>query len=126
MINPNIKYSILKSLIGTSYKFQKLLHHSCDRYYITSKLILPKEKDIFIKEIGKIHNCTLSSIDYVPSLDFKTIKVMYSLCYSVRPLLQHIKSKQRHTKRQYIDYCFYSMMPTAVLLDAGNILLLST
>ena len=40
VINPNTKHSILRPL-GLCYTFQGLLHHSFDRYHITTKLILP-------------------------------------------------------------------------------------
>ena len=56
VINPNTKHSILRPSFGTLYKIQGLLHPSFDRHYITTKLFLPKEQDVLIKEIGHIHN----------------------------------------------------------------------
>ena len=63
--------------------------------HITTKLILAYEKDVFIKEIGQVHNWTLNFKGFTHSSHFKTINVMYTLCYSVRPLLQHSKNKQK-------------------------------
>ena len=75
------------------YKFQGLLHHSFDMNYNTTKLGLSKERDVYLKEQGMfiIVHC---SKGYTPS-GFKTINVVYSLCHSVHPLLQHSKSKQK-------------------------------
>ena len=77
----------------TLYKFQELLHNLFNRYYINTKLILLKEQDVFIKEIGHCHNCTLSSKGYTPSSDFKVINVVYSVFHSVRSLLQYFRNK---------------------------------
>ena len=43
VINPCTEHSVLRPSFGTLYKFDRLLHHSFDGYYITTKLILPKE-----------------------------------------------------------------------------------
>ena len=44
VINSNTQHSILTPCFGPSNEFLGLLHHSFDRYYITTKLILPEEK----------------------------------------------------------------------------------
>ena len=95
-MKPNATHSILRPSLGTSYNFQRLLHHSFDRYYITPKLILPKEKDV-VKEIGHVHNCTLSFRAYTPS-DFKIRNVMYSLSFSYTSIAI-FKNKQNAYKK---------------------------
>ena len=74
VIHLNNEPSILRPSFGTLYKFQGLLHHSFDRYYMIIKLILPKERHIFIKEMGEVHHYTLCSSGYIPS-DFQTINI---------------------------------------------------
>ena len=66
LINPNAKHYILRPSFGTLYKFQGILNHSVNRYYITTKLIIPKKEDVFIKEVGHIHNFTLNQNRYMP------------------------------------------------------------
>ena len=55
LINPNPKHSTLRPPFGTLYTFQGLSHWSFDRYDITSKLILTREKDIHTKEMGHVY-----------------------------------------------------------------------
>ena len=43
-----MQHNILRNYFGTFCKFQGLLHHSFDRYYITTKLNLPKEQNDFL------------------------------------------------------------------------------
>ena len=105
VINPNTKHSIARLSFGTSYTFQGLLHISFDTCYITTKLILSKDKNVLIKEIGHVNNCTLSSKGYKPPLDFKTLNIMYSLCHSVSPLLQLFKNKM-HARIEHMDFSY--------------------
>ena len=98
VINPKTKHSTLRSSFGTLFKFQRLVHHSFDRYCISTKLILAKEQGAFIQEIGHVHNCMLSQKGCMSS-DFKTINVMYSVWHSIKPLLQHFKNKQKAYKK---------------------------
>ena len=86
VINSNTKHTILRPCFGISYKFQELLNHSFDGYCITVNLILPIEQDVFINEIGNVHNFVLSHKGYTPSSDFKTQNVRYSFFCSFRPL----------------------------------------
>ena len=59
VINTNTQHSTLRLYFRILYKFQQLLHNSFGRYYIT-KIILPQEKDVLIRETGHVHNCLLS------------------------------------------------------------------
>ena len=41
-----MEHSVLRLSLGNKYKFQGLLHHLLNRYYFTTYLVLPKEKDV--------------------------------------------------------------------------------
>ena len=77
----------------TDRALREVINPNTNRYYITTKLILPKEQNAFIKEIGHIHNCTLVQKWYNSSSDFETINVVYSFCHSFRYILQCFKNK---------------------------------
>ena len=103
VINANTKISTLRTF-WDFYKFQGLFHHSFHRYYITITMIIPKEKDIFIKEIGHIPKCTLSPKDYTLSLKFKTMNVMYFCVLQLGLYCNILKINKMYTEIQYTDY----------------------
>ena len=44
-IKPELKKNILKFSYGINYKYEGMLAHSFDRFYVVTKFILPSFKD---------------------------------------------------------------------------------
>ena len=93
VINTNTEHSILRLPFRLCISFTDSFY----RYYINTKFIYLKKRMFFIKEIGHVHHCTLSSKDYSSSY-FKTINAINSLCHLVRTLLLQFKIRQKYTK----------------------------
>ena len=44
-IKPEVKKNILKFVFGINYKYEGMLVHSFDRFYVVTKFSLPSTKD---------------------------------------------------------------------------------
>ena len=56
--NPEIQKNILKFGYSINYKYEGMLAHSFDRFYIVTKFILPSMGDIKFSNLHFDHSCT--------------------------------------------------------------------
>ena len=70
-IMPELKKSILNFGYGVNFKYEGMLSHSFDRFYIVTKFELPKMKDLKLATFGFDFKCsyancmTTSNTNYV-------------------------------------------------------------
>ena len=63
-IKPELQKNILKFGYGIDYKYEGMLAHSFDRYYVVTKFILPTLDDLKLSSIGYNKECK-----YIRDLD---------------------------------------------------------
>ena len=55
--NPELQRNILKFGYGINYKYEGMLVHSFDRFYIVTKFMLPSMGDIKFSKLNFDHSC---------------------------------------------------------------------
>ena len=56
-IKPELKKNILKFTYGINYKYEGMLAHSFDRFYIVTKFILPTIEDLNFSTLNFNNHC---------------------------------------------------------------------
>ena len=85
-IMPELKKNILNFGYGVNFKYEGMLSHSFDRFYIVTKFELPKTKDLKLVTFGFDFECsyanhmTTSNTGYVKLLNY-CMKVPYAQLY---------------------------------------------
>ena len=75
-IMPELKKNILNFGYGVNFKYEGMLCHSFDRFYIVTKFELPKTKDLKLATFGFDFECsnanhmTTSNTDYAKLLKY--------------------------------------------------------
>ena len=67
--NLELQRNILKFGYGINYKYEGMLTHSFDRFYIVTKLILPSVKDIQFSYLNFDESCAYMNKNYAPHID---------------------------------------------------------
>ena len=69
--NPELQKNILKFGYGINYKYEGMLAHSFNRFYIVTKFMLPSMRDIKFFKLNFDHTCTYMNKEYTPNTDSK-------------------------------------------------------
>ena len=56
--NPKLQRNILKFGYSINYKYEGMLAHSFDRFYIIAKFMLPSMGDLEFSNLNFDHSCT--------------------------------------------------------------------
>ena len=67
--NQELQKNILKFGYGINYKYEGMLAHSFDRFYIVTKFTLPSMGDIKFSKLNFDHTCTYMNKEYAPNMD---------------------------------------------------------
>ena len=67
--NPELQKNILKFGYGINYKYESMLAHSFDRFYIIMKFMLPSVGDIKFFNLNLDHSCAYMNKKYAPNTD---------------------------------------------------------
>ena len=62
--NPELQKNILKFGYGINYKYEAMLAHSFDRFYIIMKFMLPLMGDIKFSNLNFDHSCAYINKKY--------------------------------------------------------------
>ena len=91
--NWNYKKNILKFGYGINYKYEGMLAHSFDRFYVITKFILPILDDLKISPVTYDKECTyMQQIDDQDNDHIKdNIKKLLFYCAKLRPFMAFYK-----------------------------------
>ena len=67
--NLELQRNILKFGYGINYKYEGMLVHLFDRFYIVTKFMLPSMGDIQFSKLNFDHSCTYMNKEYAPNMD---------------------------------------------------------
>ena len=62
-IMPELKINILNYGHGMNFKYEGMLSHSFDRFYVVTKFVLPTIKDLKFSPIEFYSNCSYLDVD---------------------------------------------------------------
>ena len=87
--NPELQRNILKFSYGISYKYEGMLAHSCDRFFIVTKFMLPSVKDIKFSNLNFDESCTYMN-KYAPHTDSsKYLSKLQMYCNKIKPFVSY-------------------------------------
>ena len=89
-INPELQKNILKFGYSINYKYEGLLAHSFDRFYIIAKFVLPSMGDLKFSNLNFDHSCTYMNKKYTPNMDSsKYLTKLKTYCNKIKLFVSH-------------------------------------
>ena len=74
-IRPEPQRNILNFGYGINYKYEGMLVHSFDRFYVVTKFMLPMIGDLKFSKLDFDYTCAYTEKEYAPKHGFKKIYV---------------------------------------------------
>ena len=88
--NPELQRNILKFGYGINYKYEGMLAHSFDRFYIVTKFMLPSVKDIKFSTLNFDESCAYMNKNYAPNMDSsKYLSELKMYCNKIKPFVSY-------------------------------------
>ena len=88
--NPELQKNILKFGYGINYKYEVMLAHSFDRFYVIAKFMLPSMGDIKFSNLNFDHSCAYMNKKYAPNMDSsKYLAELKTYCNKIKPFVSH-------------------------------------
>ena len=72
-IRPELQRNILNFGYGINYKYEGMLAHSFDRFYVVTKFMLPTIGDLKLFTLDFDYTCTYMKKEFAPNTDSKNI-----------------------------------------------------
>ena len=88
--NLELQRNILKFGYGINYKYEGMLAHSFDRFYIIVKFMLPSMGDLKFSNLNFDYSCTYMNKEYTPNMDSsKYLAELKTYCNKIKPFVSH-------------------------------------
>ena len=88
--NLELQKNILQFGYSINYKYEGMLAHSFDRFYIITKFILPSMGDIKFSNLNFDYSCTYMNKRYAPNMDSsKYLAELKTYCNKIKPFVLH-------------------------------------
>ena len=88
--NPELQTNILKFGYSVNYKYESMLAHLFDRFYIVTKFKLPSVKDIKFSTLNFDQSCAYMNKNYSPNMDSsKYLSELKTYCNKIKPLVSY-------------------------------------
>ena len=88
--NPELQKNILKFGYGINYKYEGMLVHSFDRFYIIAKFMFPSMGDLKFLNLNFDHSCKYMNKKYMPNTDSsKYLAELKTYCNKMKPFVSH-------------------------------------
>ena len=84
--NLELQTNILKFGYSINYKYEGMLVHSFDRFYIITKFMLPSMGDIKFSNLNFDHSCAYMNKKSAPNMDSRQLK---TYCNKIKPFVLH-------------------------------------
>ena len=88
--NLELQKNILKFGYGINYKYEGMLAHSFDRFYIVTEFMLPSMGDTKFSILNFDHTCTYMNKWYAPNTDSRIcLTELKTYCNKLKPFVTH-------------------------------------
>ena len=84
-----LEKNILKFGYGINYKYEGMLAHSFDRFYIVTKFMLPSMGDIKFSKLNFDHTCTYMNKEYALNMDSRKYLTELKYFNKIKPFVSH-------------------------------------
>ena len=99
-IRPEIQRNILNFGYAINYKYEGMLMHSFDRFYVVTKFMLPMIGDIKFSKLNYDHACAYMKKEYAPNTDSrKYLMELRTYCNTIKPFVSYY-SKLIHSYKE--------------------------
>ena len=99
-----LQYNILKFGYGINYKYTGTISHSFDRFYVVTKLELPKVQDLQFTTIPYDKNCEhLEDAKSKGGLTLGLIEEIKTYCIKIAPYKQYYKKQIEYYNQKATD-----------------------
>ena len=87
-IRPELQRNILSFGYGINYKYEGMLVHSFDRFYVVTKFMLPMVGDIKFSKLNFDHTFTYMKKEYTPNTESsKYLTELRTYCNKIKPFV---------------------------------------
>ena len=87
-IKLELQRNILKFGYGINYKYEGMLAHLLDRFYIVTKFILPSIEDIKFSRLNYGNTCVYMNKEHTPDTDSrKCLTELKTYCNKIKPFV---------------------------------------
>ena len=91
-IKLELQRNILKFGYGVNYKYEGMLTHSFDRFYIVTKFILPIIEDMKFSRLNYDHIYAYMNKEYTPNMDLrKYLTELKTYCNKIKPFVSYYR-----------------------------------
>ena len=91
-IKPELKKNILNFGYGINYKYEGMLAHSFDRFYVVTKFILPSVRDLNFSKLNYDNTCAYLDNTNICNADTKKqMLVLIMFCKKMQPFVIYYK-----------------------------------
>ena len=107
-IRPELQRNILNFGYGIKYKYEGMLVHSFDRFYVVTKFMLPMIGDIKFSKLNFDNTCTYMKKEYAPSTQIhqKYLTELRTYCNKNKPFVSYYsKLIHSYNKTSSSHYC---------------------
>ena len=88
--NLELQKNILKFGYSINCKYEGMLAHSFDRFYIVAKFMLHSTEDLKFSNLNFDHSCTYMNKEYMPNTDSsKYLAELKTYCNKIKPFVSH-------------------------------------
>ena len=88
--NLELQKNILKFGYSINYKYDSMLVHLFDRFYIVTKFMLPLIGNIKFSRLNFDHSCTYMNKEYAPNMDSKKyLTELKTYCSKIKTFVSH-------------------------------------
>ena len=96
-IRPELQRNILNFGYGINYKYEGILAHSFDRFYVGTKFMLPTIGEIKFFKLNFDNTCLYMKKEYAPNTDSrKYLTELRTYCNKIKPFVSYY-SKLLHS-----------------------------
>ena len=89
-IRSELQRNILSFGYGINYKYEGMLVHSFDRFYVVTKFMLPMIGDIKFSKLNYDHTCMYMKKEYTPNTDSrKYLTELRTYCNKIKPFVSY-------------------------------------
>ena len=96
-IRPELQRNILNFGYGINYKYEGMLAHSFDKFYIVTKFMLPMIGDLKFSKLDFDYTCAYMEKEYTPNMDSRKYMLqLRAYCNKVKPFVINSYNNTAH------------------------------
>ena len=89
-IEPELQRNILNFGYGINYKYEGMLAHTFDRFYVVTKFMLPTIGDLKFSKLNFDDTCAYMNKEYAPNMDSrKYLTELRTYCNNIKPFVSY-------------------------------------